>query len=198
MNFLKLLVIISIVLLSTQFFAQNKQLDISVGTTSNSGLAVGLVVKNMFNGFGMYYHTDGVGTAYTGETGIDYSSISDHTEVTDKGVIETNTYGMSLGVTYDLLKIFKKENKGLTLFIGTGYAVKEQVSEKYEYYVWDCCPELNEGNLITWISERSTSPIVELLLGYDFIKDGMFKLNLTMGYASTHGVVGMAGIGIPL
>ena len=200
----RILFILSIIFITcTTGFAQvgngqNLQIDILIGTTSNSGFVMGLAFKDMYNGFGLFYHTDGVGTAYTGSTGINYGSISDRTEITDYGLSENNTYGMSFGITYNLSKILRKDNSGLTIFLGTGYAVKEDVYERYEYYVWDCCPELNEGNLITWISDSNTVPIIEILLGYDFIKDGTFEFNLTGGYVSTHGLLGMVGVGFSL
>lgn len=183
-----------LLLFNPYIFSRNFQLDLLFGFASNSGIVIGLGVKNMYKGFGMYYHTNGLGTAYTGSTGINYGSISDHTQVTNYGVTEKNTYGMSLGVTYDLSDFFNKEDIGLTLFLGTGYAVKQEVSERFEYYIWDGLPELNEGNLITWISKESKLPIIELVLGYDFKLNDNLRFNLNSGYATSLGLIGMFGI----
>jgi hypothetical protein len=177
---------------------QNLQIDFLLGTSQNSGAVLGLAVKDVYNGFGLFYHTNGLGTAYMGESGIDYGSIADRTDVIDYGVIENNSYGLSFGLTYNLSKLLGKSNSGFTLFLGSGYNVKQEVSEKYEYYIWDCCPYLNDGNLITWISETKKTILFEFLLGYDFLKYENFKLNITSGYAAPNGLIGMIGIGFSL
>ena len=116
-------------------------------------------------------------------------------EYTDHGVIEKCNSGMTIGATYDLSTLLKKEDSGLTFFAGLGYVTKDEVSQTYEYYVWDDFPSLNEGNLVTWISDSKTIPSFEVMLGYDFFKYGLFRLNLNVGYATTHGFIGTIGVG---
>ena len=176
-------------------FSQPTQLDLLIGNSNVSGRVMGLAIKNAFKGTGFYFHTNLTGTAYTGETGFDYGSISDHTEIRDEGIVEHNSYGMTFGITHDLSSIISKVNSGLTLFVGTGYSVNEEVSQRYEYYRWDCCPSLNEGNLITWISSSETVPVFEILLGYDFIKTIPLRFNMSGGYSTMHGMVFIVGIG---
>jgi len=198
MRQIKLLVVFSFLAFFNNVFGQDPQIDIIYGKSSHTYFVMGISMKYLYKEtWGLYFHTDGIGTAYTGETNVDYSSISDRTEYSDYAD-EKNVYGMSFGLTYDLSKFLKTENSGLTLFLGTGYAVKETVSSRYEYYIWDHIPSLNEGNIVTWISDSKTIPIAEVLIGYDFIKNGMLRLNLNVGYATTHGFIGCIGLGLSI
>lgn len=198
MRLIKILAVTTILTYSVNAFAQNPQIDLIYGKSSYTDFVFGLSVKNVYDkSWGGYFHTIGSGTAYTGSTGVDFSSISDRTEHTDYAD-EKNIYGMSFGLTYDLSNSLKIENSGLTLFLGTGYAVSETVSSRYEYYIWNHNPSLNEGNIVTWISDSKTIPILEVLIGYDLIKSGMFRLNLNVGYATTHGYIGCIGLGMSM
>lgn len=168
-----------------------------IGNASNSGFVVGVNAKDMFKGgWGFYCHTSGSGSAYTGETGIDYSSICDRVEYTEYGVVEKNITGGAFGVTNNLATLFKNKDIGFTLFLGLGLAKIESVSQTFEYYIWDGYPRLNDSNLVTWVSDSKIMPSFEVLLGYDFFKKGAFKLNVNGGYSMPHGLIWTIGIGV--
>lgn len=195
---MKKIFIAAAAVLSLNFCNAQSQFDFLIGT-SGSGIAMGFAVKDLSkSGLGMFVHSDGFNTSFESyETGVDYSSIADETQITDRGVVETGTWGMSFGITQRLTK--KDSEKGkLTLFVGTGFATTWEASETYEYYVWYVSPSLNEGNLKYYVSKTETSAIFETLLGYDFKMSGGLKINLNGGYATKHGFIGMLGLGFEL
>jgi hypothetical protein len=188
-----------IALLSMNLCNAQSQFDFLIGT-SGSGIALGLAAKDLSKGgLGFYCHSNGFNEAFESyETGVDYSEVADETQVTDYGVVESDTWGMSFGITQRLSKKDNDEGGKLTLFVGSGFATTWEASERYEYYVWYSSPSLNEGNLKYFVTSTETVPIFEILLGYDFKTKGSFKFNVNGGYATRHGFVGMIGLGFEL
>ncbi|MGR6086882.1 MAG: hypothetical protein ACU4F9_01785 [Arcticibacter sp.] len=192
---MKKLLIMVLALSSFSVCNAQSQFDFLIGS-SGSGIAIGFAAKDLSKGgLGVYTHTNGFNEAFEAyETGTDFSSIADETQITDNGVVESDTWGISFGLTQRLSK--KDSEKGkFTLFVGSGFATTWEASERYEYYVWYSSPSLNEGNLKYYLSSTETIPIFETLIGYDFKTKGSLKININGGYVTKHGYVAMIGLG---
>lgn len=190
---MKKILLIASLLIGLYSFGQ--EVDVLIGGSSNSGFAVGIDVKNLAAPMGFYFVSHGTGTAFTNETNIDYSSICDKTNITDLGT-EINFYGMSFGITYDLSELVKKENSGFTFYLGSGYLIEQKVTQQLEHYIWAEFPELNEDNMVTYISEEKNHIALEAMIGYSIVNDGMFKVGLIAGYNIKSGAIGLFSIGI--
>lgn len=190
----KTLIVLSTLFSFTVCQAQS-QFDFLIGS-SGSGIAMGFAAKNLSKGgLGMYVHSLGFNESFEAyETGTDFSAIADETQVTDYGVVESDTWGMSFGITQRLTKK-DSENGMFTLYLGSGFATTWEASERYEYYIWYSSSSLNEGNLKYYVSSTETVPIFETLIGYDFKTNSGFKFNVNGGYATNHGYVAMVGLG---
>jgi hypothetical protein len=165
----------------------NRSVNLFYGLSKFNTFNAGLSATDLHAGFGFYMLVQGSGDPYTGETGIDYSSICDETVITDYGVVRTELTAFTGGLTYDFL--LKKDNpKSLfTAYMGVGYAGKYEVSETYYYYKWTNLPKLNEGNYVTWISSQKKGVCVEGLLAYDFFPETSLNLGIIAGINSTSG-----------
>lgn len=182
--------VLAFYLLPSLVLSQNPKIEFLLGSSSRGEPVFGLAAKDITNkGRGFYFHSFGFGAGYTGETNIDYGGVSDSVNISDRSV-STNIYGVLAGPTY---RLGKNKNSNWSLYLGAGFAVKEDITSQFEYYVWDCCPELNEGNYVTYKDGAKFLPSIEALIGHE-IHLKKVSFSLVAGYATTHAFLFSTGI----
>lgn len=154
-------------------------------------------MKFLASGWGGYFASQGSGVPYTGETGVDYSSICDNVSIEEHGVIERSATCFTFGASYNIKQKDKKRSP-FSIYLGLGWSTFYQVSETYYYYQWEDFPDLNEGNIVTYISKETTLPAIELMGGIDFINKGPIRIGIIGGFSTCSVVIGYAYLGLAL
>lgn len=187
---MKKLFTIIIILTAIMANAQKTSVGIIYGVSSKNNLNIGIDIKGIQSKWGFYFISQGTGVPYTGETGIDYSDICDQTEVTDNGVISKEVWGMTVGGSYNIG--FKDGKRSMfNIYGGIGFAEYSEISEIYYYYKWLNSPELNEGQLVTYVSKSTFMPAIELMMNIDFIQKGPVRLGILGGFNSASYLMGL-------
>lgn len=186
-----------LMILSFMAYSQTTSVSIAFGISMKNNFNMGIDVKSSSSKWGGYFMGQGSGLPYTGETGVDYSDICDFTEITEYGVVEKSVWGMTFGTSYNLFYQPDKRSP-FSIYGGIGFAEYIEVSETYYYYKWLDFPDLNEGNLWTYISSSRFLPSAEILLGIDFINKGPIRMGVIGGFNTASLLIGYAYLGIAI
>lgn len=199
---MKKLLVIIVLFTSTFCIAQNRDspaVTIFYAYCPNTVFNMGLACKNLSPGhpLGFYFIAEGFNTAYEeGPSGDDlFNSAFGWTDTYETSNKDLPNFGMSVGTTYNLNKLFKKENLGLTLFTGIGYSrfIRQEetiTSRSYNNQYLDPSIHYDYTNIVD-----ETKITFESFIDYDLIPSGSFSISIMAGANSSIGFLVSGSVG---
>lgn len=198
------LLLIANIFISVNLMGQDRDspsIDMIFGTTIGSGFTYGINANNVINNkFGIYFLGHYFNTAFESGTSGDlhYNSSFGWNTYYDTIVTNIKPWGVSFGTSYNVGKIFKRDNLGLNVMAGLGFVVKqtEFYTSSTRYYNNQLLSPSTENFVYT---KKTTKFAYEFLLRYDFIKKSCSSsFFAVLGYYHNCGVVTCLGYGFRL
>jgi hypothetical protein len=203
MKFTFLLLLITSLFITENLMGQDRDspsIDMIFGTTIGSGFTYGINANNIIkNKIGLYFLGHYFNTAFEdGASGdLHFNSSFGWNTYYDTIVTDIKPWGVSFGISYSIGKLLKRNNLGLNLMAGLGFAVKqtEYYTSSTRYYNNQLLSPSTENYVFT---KKTTKFAYEFLLRYDFMKKTSSSFFVVLGYFHNCGVVTCLGYGFRL